>query len=43
MRFVSTSIGFEYLQDAQYIDREMEIWLTVNCFATCKATADSTG
>lgn len=29
-RFVSTSIGFEYLLEAQYIEREMEIWLTVS-------------
>lgn len=29
MQFVATSIGFEYLKDAQYIDRELDIWLSV--------------
>ncbi|WVR08773.1 hypothetical protein IAU60_005831 [Kwoniella sp. DSM 27419] len=27
MRFVSTSVGFRYLNQAQYIDRELESWL----------------
>ncbi|WVF67846.1 hypothetical protein IAT40_002607 [Kwoniella sp. CBS 6097] len=27
MRFVSTSVGFRYLHQAQYIDRELESWL----------------
>ncbi|WVQ95387.1 hypothetical protein IAU59_002484 [Kwoniella sp. CBS 9459] len=27
MRFVSTSVGFSYLHQAQYIDRELESWL----------------
>ncbi|WWC72760.1 uncharacterized protein I206_106724 [Kwoniella pini CBS 10737] len=27
MRFVSTSVGYRYLHQAQYIDRELESWL----------------
>ncbi|RYF09594.1 MAG: hypothetical protein EOO77_23440 [Oxalobacteraceae bacterium] len=27
---MSTSIGFEYLLEAQYIEREMDIWMTVS-------------
>ncbi|KAK4687008.1 rapamycin-insensitive companion of mTOR, partial [Tremellales sp. Uapishka_1] len=27
MRFVSTSIGFQYLNQAQYVDRELDVWL----------------
>ncbi|WVO18166.1 hypothetical protein L204_105869 [Cryptococcus depauperatus] len=27
MRFVSTSVGFQYLNQAQYIERELESWL----------------
>ncbi|WRT70894.1 uncharacterized protein IL334_007893 [Kwoniella shivajii] len=27
MRFVSTSVGFRYLHQAQYIDRELDSWL----------------
>lgn len=29
-RFVATSIGFDYLYRAQYIERELEIWLSVS-------------
>ncbi|ODO05811.1 hypothetical protein I350_04872 [Cryptococcus amylolentus CBS 6273] len=28
MRFVSTSVGFQYLSQAQYIERELDSWLT---------------
>jgi rapamycin-insensitive companion of mTOR len=28
-RFVSTSIGFDYLHHAQYIERELDLWLSV--------------
>lgn len=29
-RFMSTAMGFRYLFDAGYIDREMDMWLNVN-------------
>jgi large subunit ribosomal protein L17e len=29
-RFVSTSVGFRFLYDSGYIDREMEVWFNVS-------------
>jgi rapamycin-insensitive companion of mTOR len=31
IRFMSTAMGFRYLFDAGYIDREMDMWLHVCC------------
>ncbi|ORY28003.1 Rapamycin-insensitive companion of mTOR, middle domain-domain-containing protein [Naematelia encephala] len=28
MQFVSTSVGFQYLHQSQYIERELDLWLT---------------
>ena len=30
MRFISTSVGFTYLNQAQYIERELDAWLSVS-------------
>lgn len=30
LRFLSTSVGFSYLRQADYIDREMDEWLNVS-------------
>ena len=32
LRFMSTPVGFRYLFDSGYIDREMDIWLHVRFF-----------
>lgn len=33
-RFMSTAMGFRYLFDAGYIDREMDMWLNVSLAIT---------
>lgn len=43
---MATSTGFEYLKDADYIDRELEIWLSVNLttpYAWSRHLADRAG
>lgn len=34
-RFMSTPVGFRYLFDSGYIDREMDIWFHVRVFPVC--------
>jgi large subunit ribosomal protein L17e len=34
LKFMSTPMGFRYLYDAGYIDREMDIWFNVCRFIT---------